>query len=68
MNQTTLEVVHFKTVSCHFFTNYIKIFHRTEIETVILRCLVCLNYNWIKSNDMILVRFFFIPESASFQG
>ena len=36
-----------------FFGNYIDIFHKTEIQTVILRCLVCLNLNWIKSYDII---------------
>ena len=32
-----------------FFGNYIDIFHKTEIQRVILRCLACLNLNWIKS-------------------
>ena len=36
-----------------FFGNYIDIFHKTEIQTIILRCLVCLNLNWIKSYDII---------------
>ena len=45
---------HFSTISCHFFGNYIDIFHKTEIQTVILRCLVCLNLNWIKSYDIII--------------
>ena len=30
-----------------------EIFHKTEIQMVILRCLVCLNLNWIKSYDII---------------
>ena len=50
---------HFMTISGHFFANYIKIFHKTEIQTVILRCLVCLNPDWIKSNDIISVKIFF---------
>ena len=50
---------HFMTISGHFFANYIKIFHKTEIQTVILRCLVCLNPDWIKSNDIISVEIFF---------
>ena len=37
MNQTTLWVGHFKTISCHFFTNYIKNFHKTKVLTNILR-------------------------------
>ena len=43
------------TISGHFFAYYIKIFHKTEIQKVILRCLVCLNPYWIKSNDIISV-------------
>ena len=34
-----------------FFANYILIFHKTEIQTVILRCLTSLNHNWYKSYD-----------------
>jgi hypothetical protein len=34
---------HFLTICGHFYGNYIYIFHKTEIQTVILRCLVCLN-------------------------
>ena len=37
-----------------FFGSYIGIFHNTEIQTVILRCSVCLNLNWIKSYDIII--------------
>ena len=39
-------------ISVHFFANYMNIFHKTEIQAVILRCIVGLNPNWIKSNDM----------------
>jgi len=37
------------------------IFHETEVQMVILRCLVSLNLNWIKSYKIILVKkdFFF---------
>ena len=49
---------HFMTISGHFFAIYMKIFHKTEIQTAILRCLVCLNPNWIKSNDIISVKIF----------
>ena len=34
-----------------FFAYYILIFHKTEIQTVILRCLTSLNHNWYKSYD-----------------
>ena len=37
-----------------FFVIYIDIFHKTEIQTVILRCLVCLNLNWVKSYFIII--------------
>ena len=33
-----------------------KIFQKTEIQTVILRCLVGLKLNWIKSYGIILVQ------------
>ena len=42
---------HFKTIYGHFFANYMFIFHKTEIQTVILRCLMSLNLNWYKSYD-----------------
>ena len=33
------------TISGHFFANYIKIFHKTEVLMVILMCLLGLNLN-----------------------
>ena len=36
------------TISGRFFVNYINIFQKTEISTVILRCFTYLNLNWIK--------------------
>ena len=45
---------HFLTICGHLCGNYIDIFHKTEIQKVILRCLVCLNLNWIKSYDIII--------------
>ena len=48
-----LTVLH-TTFSGHFFTNCIFIFHKTEVGTVILRCLTGVNYNnsdWFKSYD-----------------
>ena len=47
---------HFMTLSSHFFANHIKIFQKTEIQTVILRSLVGLKLNWIKSYGIILVQ------------
>ena len=43
----------------HFFANYMKFFHKTEVQTVILRCLICLHLNWIKSYDIIGIKIFF---------
>ena len=37
------------TVSGHFFAICVFIFHKTEVQTVILRCLTGLNLNWFKS-------------------
>ena len=39
------------TISGHFFGNCINIFHKTEVETVILRCLMGLNLLWCTSYD-----------------
>ena len=39
----------YKIVSGYFFAIGIFIFHKTEVQTVILRCLTGLNYNWFKS-------------------
>ena len=50
---------HSKTISGLNFANYMKIFHKAEIQTVILRCIVFLNPNWIKSNDLISVNYYF---------
>ena len=38
----------YKTVSGHFFAICIFIFHKTEVQTVILRCLMGLNLDWFK--------------------
>ena len=52
------------------FTTCLCIFHKTEVQTVIFRCIVCLNLNWIQSYNIISVKnsFFFMPENVSFQG
>ena len=58
------------TIYGHFLASNIKIFHKTEVPMVNLRCLLYLNLNSIKSYNIILVKihFFFMPENASFQG
>ena len=50
--ETILRVGHFTTISGHFSANYINIFHKTGVQTNILRCLPCLNLNQIRSNDI----------------
>ena len=41
----------FSTISSQFFAIYINIFHKTEVQTVILRCWMGLNLNWFKNYD-----------------
>ena len=38
----------YKTVSGHFIAICIFIFHKTEVQAVILRCSMGLNFNWFK--------------------
>ena len=52
IKETTFWVGHFRTISGHSVANYISIFHKTEVPTIILRCLMSLNLNWIKSYDI----------------
>ena len=40
---------HFPTLCSHCFANYMNIFHKTEVQTVILRCWMVLYLNWFKS-------------------
>ena len=42
---------HFSTFSGYFFANYMNIFHKTEVQTVILRCQMGLNLIWFKNYD-----------------
>ena len=43
---------HFQTIYIWpFFANYMFVFYKTEIQTIILRCLISLNLNWYKSYD-----------------
>ena len=52
MKSTTQRVGYFKTISCHFFGNYINISHKTEVLTIILVCITYLNSYFIKKNLM----------------
>ena len=40
-----------KTTSGHFFGIYINIFPKTEVQMVIFRCLIGLNFIWFKSYE-----------------
>ena len=44
-----LAVLRFTTISSHFVANYIDIFQKTEVYTVILRCWTGLYLIWFKS-------------------
>ena len=61
---------YFSTMCGHIFGIHIYFFHKTEIQTVILRCLVCLNTNWIKSYDVIFGKksFFSCVKMHHFRG
>ena len=48
-----------------FFANYINIFHKVEIQKVILRCLVCLNLNWVKSYVIFWLKYLFFHARKS---
>ena len=63
IKETTFWDGHFRTLSGHSVANYICIFHKTEVLTVILMCLLSLNLNWIKSYDIILVEIIFFHAS-----
>ena len=54
-----LTKVHFMTISSRFFANYFDIFHKTEVQTVILRWWTGLN--WLKSYDTNHKYFHFNP-------
>ena len=58
-----LTKVRFRTLSSHFFANYMTIFHITEVQMIILRCWTGLYLNWFKSYETkhkyFLFRFFF---------
>ena len=43
---------HFTTIYGHFSVNCNNFFHKAEVQTVILRCLVYLYLNWIKSYNI----------------
>ena len=45
----TITIAHFTTISGHFSANCMFIFHKKEVQTVILRCLTGLNIDWFKN-------------------
>ena len=52
---TSFAFCHFSTISSQFFAIFISIFHKTEIQTVILRCWTGLNHNWFKSYEATII-------------
>ena len=56
---------HFPTLCSHCFANYMNIFHKTEVQTVILRCWMVLYLNWFKSYLWLKTQIF-ISLSVSF--
>ena len=42
----------FTTISGHFFANYLNIFHKIKVQTVI-RCLLGLNLNWFNPSKVM---------------
>ena len=44
----TITNAQFTTIAGHSFANCMFIFHKTEFQTVILRCLTGLNLDWFK--------------------
>ena len=56
-----LTKVHFMTIFSRFFANYSDIFHKIEVQTVILKCWTGLNLNWLKRYDTSHKYFHFNP-------
>ena len=44
----TITNAHFTNISGHFSANCMVIFHKTEVQRVILRCSTGLNLDWLK--------------------
>ena len=42
---------YFRLISHHFFANDMIIFHKTEVQKIVLRCLTGLNSDWFNSYD-----------------
>ena len=47
----TITIAHFITTSGQIFANCMFIFHKKEVQTVILKCLMSQNTNWFKRYD-----------------
>ena len=54
----TICAFQYSIISGHFSPNCMFIFHKNEVQTVILRCLMSLNLNWFKSYDTKSVAIF----------
>ncbi len=58
----------FTTFSGHFFTICMFIFHKTEVLTVILRCLTGLTYDWFKTQIFPFLFFFNFLQKHTFSS
>ena len=47
----TMTIANFTTISGHFFANCMSIFHKTEVQTVILVYFTDLKSDWFKGYD-----------------
>ena len=47
----TIIIANFTTISGHFFAKCVLIFHKNEVQTVILMCFTVLNSDWFKGYD-----------------
>ena len=51
INQHLGKEIKVRSISGHFFAICLVICHKTEVQTVILRCLTSLNLNWFQRYD-----------------
>ena len=58
--QMTITNAPFTTISGHFSANCMFIFHKNEVQTVILMCLTGLKSNWFKGYDTKCEYFHFL--------
>ena len=59
LKRMTITIVNFTTISGHFFAKYMSIFHKTEVQTVILVYLKGLKSDWFKGYNTKCIYFHF---------